>query len=204
MNETNTTAEDQSAPSSDFSNENASSTQDVSSADEQPSVEADPSVAVGPKEPSLEELLSAAKAQATEYYDKYLRLNAEFENFKKRMARENADKLKYYHLGFVKELLPAVDSLESAIHHAQKEAKLDGLLEGIQMVDKIVQDVFGKFGVNKVKADGAVFDPNCHQAVGMVASDTVPENHIVDVFQPGYFLHDRIVRPAMVRIAKKS
>lgn len=155
--------------------------------------------------PSLEAQLREVEAEKTEIYDRYLRLNAEFDNFKKRVSKENADRLKYYHSGLIKELLPSVDSLERAIEHATLEdANIEGIREGIQMVCKMIQEVFEKFGVSKIKADGEVFDPNCHQAIGTVESETVPENHVVDVYQVGYFLHDRIIRPSMVRVAKNS
>lgn len=153
---------------------------------------------------SPEEQLKQAEASSKEMYDRYLRLNAEFENFKKRMAKENSDRLKYNNMGLIKELLPAIDSLERAIEHAQKDdVETQGMLEGIQMVYKMIQDALEKIGVSKIKAMGELFDPNCHQAIGMVESETVPENHVVDEYQVGYFLHDRIVRPAMVRVSKK-
>ncbi|MGK5092499.1 nucleotide exchange factor GrpE [Deltaproteobacteria bacterium TL4] len=153
----------------------------------------------------LAEKLAQAEEKARETYDRYLRLNAEFDNFKKRMAKENSDKFKYYNMGLIKELLPAIDSFDRAIAHASKNETSDGSLqEGLGLVRKMMMDAFEKSGVSVIAAVGEVFDPNCHQAIGMVESDTVPENHVVDEFQPGYFLYDRIIRPAMVRVAKKS
>lgn len=137
--------------------------------------------------------------------DQHLRLNAEFENFKRRMTKENADRLKYYHIGLIKELLPALDSLEHAIDHGKKDnATVDAILEGIEMVYKINQEALGKFSVKKIEAKGEAFDPNIHQAVGTVESEEVPEDHVVDEFQVGYLLHDRVIRPAMVRVSKKQ
>ncbi|MBF0238263.1 MAG: nucleotide exchange factor GrpE [SAR324 cluster bacterium] len=153
---------------------------------------------------SMVERLQDAEMRANDMQDRYLRLNAEFENFKKRIAKENADKLKYYHSSLIKDLLPSIDSLEHAIEHAKKnDTNATAILEGIQMVYNMIQDVLGKFGVSRVEAKGELFDPNRHQAIGMVETEEVPDNHVLDMYQLGYFLHDRIVRPAMVRVAKK-
>jgi len=153
-------------------------------------------------ETAVNDAVKKAEDKASAAQDRYLRLNAEFENYKKRMTRENSNRLKYMHLDFVKELLPAVDSLERAMEHSDTE-KSSGMLEGLEMVHKMVQDAFGKIGVSRIDSIGKVFDPNCHQAVGMEASSTVPENHVVEELQVGYFLHDRIVRPAMVKVSGK-
>ncbi len=161
--------------------------------------------AEGPKEPTPEEKLEQAQAQIKKLQDRVLRLNAEFENYKKRMAKENADRFKYYHTELVKELLPALDSLEHAIDHGQKEnATVEAMLEGIQMVYKLNQEALEKFSITRIEAVGKEFDPSVHQAIGTVESDTIPANHVVDEFQVGYLLHDRVIRPTMVRVAKKQ
>lgn len=158
-----------------------------------------------PTEPTLEAQLEDAEKQKQELQDRLLRLNAELENYKKRMAKENAEKFKYYHSGLIKELLPALDSMERALEHGQKEnATIEAILEGIEMVYKLNQEALEKFSVSKVKAVGEPFDPTVHQAVGTVESDTIPEDHVVDQFQVGYLLHDRVIRPAMVRVSKKQ
>ena len=158
-----------------------------------------------PKEPTLEEQLVQVEKQTANLQDRLLRMNAEFENYKKRMAKENVEKFKYYHMGLIKELLPALDTLEQAIEHGQKEnATVEAILEGIQMVYKLNQEALKKFSVSKIQAIGEAFDPAFHQAVGTVESETVPEDHVADQFQIGYLLHDRVVRPAMVRVSKKQ
>lgn len=178
----------------------AETTADADKAEEQAAQQQE-----GPQPPSTEDLLAQAQKRADENFDRYMRLNAEFDNFKKRMARENSDRLKYYNMDFIKELLPSVDSLEHAIEHGKKDnAEIKGLLEGIEMVYKLIQDTFSKFGVSQISAKGETFDPNCHQAVGTVESTEVEENKVVDEFQKGYYLHERIVRPAMVRVSKKA
>ena len=158
-----------------------------------------------PPEVKPEEQLEQAQQQVEALQDRLLRMNAEFENYKRRIAKENAERFKFYHMGLVKELLPALDSLERAIEHGQKEnTTTQAMLEGIQMVYKLNQEALEKFSVSKIEAIGEPFDPAVHQAVGTVESNTVPENHVVDQFQIGYLLHKRVIRPAMVRVCQKN
>ena len=162
---------------------------------------------VGPKESEETEkdLLEKEPSSARNMEERFLRVNAEFENYKKRIARENSERFKYFNLDLIKELLPSLDNLERAITHAKSENKdFDSMIEGLEMVNKMTQEVFEKFGVSRVNTVGEVFDPNIHQAVGVVQSDSVPENHVVEECLGGYLLHDRIIRPAMVRVSGKS
>ena len=162
---------------------------------------------VGPKESEETEkdLLEKERSHARNMEERFLRVNAEFENYKKRIVRENSERFKYFNLDLIKELLPSLDNLERAITHAKSENKdFDSMIEGLEMVNKMTHEVFEKFGVSRVKTVGEVFDPNIHQAVGVVQSDSVPENHIVEECLGGYLLHDRIIRPAMVRVSGKS
>ena len=117
------------------------------------------------------------RIRAQNMEDRFLRVNAEFENYKKRMIRESSDRLKYFHLDFIKELLPSLDNLERAISHAKSENNdVDSMIEGLEMVNKMTHEVFEKFGVSRVDTIGEVFDPNFHQAVGVVESDSVFTN----------------------------
>ena len=157
------------------------------------------------KEPTVEERAADAESKYKEMQDRYLRLNAEFDNYKKRMMRENSDRLKYFNIELIKELLPSVDNLERAISHAGDEnSDLENMIEGLQMVYKGMQEAFGKFGVSEIESIGKEFDPNCHQAVGMIESQEVPENHVAEECLKGYYLHDRIIRPTMVRVSGKG
>ena len=156
-------------------------------------------------EPSWEEQIQKAEGKYDEMQDRYLRLNAEFENYKKRMIRENTDRLKYFNMEIIKEMLPSLDNLERAISHAEDtNSNTENMLEGLQMVYKGMQDTFGKFGVVKIDSFGKEFDPNCHQAVGMVENKEIPDNHVAEELLTGYFLHDRIIRPTMVRVSGKE
>ena len=160
---------------------------------------------VSDREPTVEERAADAESKYNEMQDRYLRLNAEFDNYKKRMIRENSDRLKYFNMELIKELLPSVDNLERAISHAGDEnSDLENMIEGLQMVYKGMQEAFGKFGVSEIESIGKEFDPNCHQAVGMIESQEVPENHVAEECLKGYYLHDRIIRPTMVRVSGKG
>ena len=161
---------------------------------------------VGSKESeeTEEDLLEKERSHARNMEERFLRVNAEFENYKKRIVRENSERFKYFNLDLIKELLPSLDNLDRAITHAKSENKdFDSMIEGLEMVNKMTHEVFEKFGVSRVNTVGEVFDPNIHQAVGVVQSDSVPENHIVEECLGGYLLHDRIIRPAMVRVSGK-
>ena len=152
-----------------------------------------------------DDLIEKERSLAKSMEERFLRVNAEFENYKKRNARENTERFKYFNLDLIKELLPSLDNLERAITHAKSENKdFESMIEGLEMVNKMTHEVFEKFGVSRVNTVGEVFDPNIHQAVGVVESDSVPENHVVEECLGGYFLHDRIIRPAMVRVSGKS
>ena len=165
----------------------------------------DEEIAVSDREPTVEERAADAESKYKEMQDRYLRLNAEFDNYKKRMMRENSDRLKYFNMELIKELLPSVDNLERAISHAGDEnSDLENMIEGLQMVYKGMQEAFGKFGVSEIESIGKEFDPNCHQAVGMIESQEVPENHVAEECLKGYYLHDRIIRPTMVRVSGKG
>ena len=165
----------------------------------------DEETAVSDSEPTVEERAADAESKYKEMHDRYLRLNAEFDNYKKRMMRENSDRLKYFNMELIKELLPSVDNLERAISHAGDDnSDLENMIEGLQMVYKGMQEAFGKFGVSEIESIGKEFDPNCHQAVGMIESQEVPENHVAEECLKGYYLHDRIIRPTMVRVSGKG
>ena len=134
--------------------------------------------------------------------DKYLRLAAEFDNYKRRVQRDQRDTIRFANEKLFKDLLPTLDNLERALQSGREQAKIEGLLEGVDLTYKHFLDTLQKMGIKQVKSVGEAFDPTQHQAVGQVESTTVPENVVVDEYQKGYFLHDRILRPAMVTVAK--
>ncbi len=152
--------------------------------------------------------LDRAKAELHDYKDRYLRLYAETENFKKRMSREVVEQGKFANEGLIKEIIPVLDNLERAISHAegapegQKAQNNGALTEGVKMVAKQLMDVLIKFGVTQVESIGKPFDPNKQQAMMQVETNEHEPGTVVEEFQKGYFLNDRIIRPAMVTVAK--
>jgi molecular chaperone GrpE len=133
--------------------------------------------------------------------DKYLRLAAEFDNYKRLAQRDQRDQIRFGNEQLLKELLPVVDNLERAIKAAKGSPSADGLVQGVDLTLKQLQGVLGKFGVQSIPTMGQPFDPSGHQAVATVPSTDVPDQHVVEEFQRGYRLHDRILRPAMVTVS---
>ena len=134
--------------------------------------------------------------------DKYLRLAAEFENYKRRAQRDQSDSLRFANESLLKNLLPIIDNLERAILCAKEAGTSGPLLEGVELTHKQFLETVGKFGVRQVSSKGKTFDPAIHQAVVQVESENVAPNTVVEEFQKGYYLRDRILRPAMVSVAK--
>lgn len=150
--------------------------------------------------------LTAAEEQVAEFKDGYIRARAEVENIRRRSQNEIIAARKYAVEGFARELLTVVDSLQQA---AQVELDDDSgavtrqMREGLELTRKQLAAVLEKFGVSEVAADnGGVFDPEIHQAVSKMPSDTVESDHIVTVMQTGFMLKDRLLRPAMVVVAE--
>jgi molecular chaperone GrpE len=138
------------------------------------------------------------------YQDKYIRLSAEFENYKRRAKRDQNDAIRYANESLLKNLLSTLDNLERAIQCGKDAGATGSLLEGVELTHKQFLETVGKLGVRQVSSTGSLFDPSMHQAVAQVESETVEPNMVVEEFQKGYFLHDRILRPAMVTVAKEK
>jgi molecular chaperone GrpE len=136
--------------------------------------------------------------------DKYLRLAAEFDNYKRLAQRDQRDQIRFGNEQLLRELLPVVDNLERAIKAAKNSTSSDGVVKGVDLTLKQLQGVLGKFGVQSIPTTGQPFDPSGHQAVASVPSTQVPDKHVVEEFQRGYRLHDRILRPAMVTVSSGS
>lgn len=161
-------------------------------------------VTPSPEQEKMSELgqaLSSKTEECKELNDKYLRLAAEFENYKRLAQRDQRDYIRFGNEHLLKELLPVLDNLERAVKSAKERGANDALLEGVELTLKQFAGVLSKFGVQAVHTAGQAFDPTEHQAVAHVESTTVPEHHVVDEFQKGYRLHDRILRAAMVSVS---
>ena len=151
---------------------------------------------------ALEADLAKAREEVKQGQDRWLRERADLENVKRRAAREKADLAKFASEGVFRDLLPVVDNLERAVAHAEEQH--DPLVSGVKLVLKSLQDVLDRHGVTRVKARGALFNPAEHEAVGHVESAVHEPNAVVDEHQAGYRLHDRLLRPAMVTVAKAA
>ena len=148
------------------------------------------------------QLALAAKAEeVTALNDKYLRLAAEFDNYKRLAQKDQRDQIRFGNEHLLKELLPVVDNLERAIKSSREGAGSDVLLQGVDLTLKQLTGALARFYVVPVETIGRPFDPATHQSVASVASETVPKQHVVDELQRGYLLHDRILRAAMVSIS---
>jgi molecular chaperone GrpE len=150
----------------------------------------------------LREKLQAKEKESEENYQRYLRQVAEVENFKKRVNREKEDAIRFANENLIKDILPVIDNLERAISHAQGGGNGNPLVEGVEMVLKGLLDVFSKHGVVQVPAVGAVFDPGKHEAMAQVESTEHEPNTIINEHHKGYLFRDRLLRPALVTIAK--
>jgi len=153
----------------------------------------------------LKEKLAAKEQEAQDNYDRLLRISAELENYKKRTAREMEEYRKFSNQALIKEMLAVVDHLELAMNSTNGHKAIEkGLVEGLQMTHSELLKVFEKFHVTPIKAMGEPFDPTFHEAVMQEETDDFPENTVAKELQKGYMIHDRLLRPAMVVVAKSA
>ena len=150
----------------------------------------------------LRQHLKVKEEEAKENYERYLRQVAELENFKKRTNREREEAIRFANETLVKDLLPIVDNLERAVVHSKDGANGKTLVEGIEMVLRGLFDVLAKHGVVQVSAVGQPFDPEKHEAMAQVEVETHKPNTIVEEYHKGYMFRDRLLRPALVSVAK--
>ncbi|MCX5716379.1 MAG: nucleotide exchange factor GrpE [Candidatus Omnitrophica bacterium] len=136
--------------------------------------------------------------------DKFLRLGAEFENYKKRARKEREDLIKYSSEVFILELLQIVDNFERAFQAADQTQDFKALHQGVEMILKQVQEFLKEKGVKKIEAVGQPFDPHKHEAMEFAVCEDKPADTVVEELQPGYELNGKIIRPARVKVSKKS
>ncbi len=136
--------------------------------------------------------------------DRLLRLQAEMQNLRNRTSREIADERKYAAMPIVRDLLPVVDNIDRAIEAAEKAGEAENLLAGFRLVKQQLHSILSSHQCELIAAEGELFDPNFHQAILQQPSADVPAGNVMMVTQPGYKLHDRVVRPAQVIVSSGS
>ena len=153
---------------------------------------------------SLQDRLAEKEKEAAGHYDKYVRALAELDNYKKFAAREKADLIKYGNENIVKDILPCLDNLDRALDHAEKTQDVDSLLSGIKMIQEQLTCCLEKHGVKKIKCIGQEFDPNIHEAIQSIETEEDEDNKVVEEFQKGYLLNNRLLKPAKVSVSKRK
>jgi molecular chaperone GrpE len=184
-------------------------------ADEQPNDMNDPAVAT--EEPlapldlstltpeQFAELKDRA-AKADEHWDRLLRITADFDNFKKRAAREKTDAIKFANEGVLQKLIPVLDNFDmalAAVQSADGGAATQSLQTGVNMVFQQLKKALAETGLEEVDATGKAFDPNLHEAVSQKETTEVPEGHVVQQLRKGYKFRERLLRPASVVVARQ-
>ncbi|HEY6307263.1 MAG TPA: nucleotide exchange factor GrpE [Candidatus Angelobacter sp.] len=163
---------------------------------------AQPPTTARPAENLQEAELKKLRDERDNLFDRLARLQAEFDNYRKRAAKENADFRDYAVSDAARTLLPVIDNLSLAVKNAS--ASPDDFRKGVELIHKQLQAALEKLNVQRVPAQGEPFDPRVHEAIEVVESDEVPDHHVLEELQPGYRIKERLLRPAMVRVAKKS
>ncbi|HUJ79917.1 MAG TPA: nucleotide exchange factor GrpE [Nitrospiria bacterium] len=148
--------------------------------------------------------LAAKQREYDALYDKYIRLLADFDNYKKLAAREREQYLQYGHEELLKEWLPVLDNIERALHHAEGHRAPDAVVQGWALILKQCLDVLGRAGVTVVETKGKPFNPEWHQAIAQKESSQEPDGLVVEEAQRGYLLKGKLLRPALVTVSKAS
>jgi len=155
--------------------------------------------------PAEQQEIENLKREKDELYDRLLRKQAEFENFRKRMEREKTEFAQFASADLMKDILNALDSFDLAIKNAAAETKGGGnMLRGFELIYKQIQDTLTRFGLKPLEAKGKAFDPNFHQAVSTKPTNEVEENTVIEEMRKGYTLNGRLLRPAMVTVSVKE
>ncbi|MBN2261150.1 MAG: nucleotide exchange factor GrpE [Clostridiales bacterium] len=144
------------------------------------------------------------KIQFNDLNDKFLRLNAEFMNYKKRTEKEKSDIYKYANEKIFVELLPVIDNMERALSSIEGAEDHKSVIEGVNLIKKSFDEFLKKNGIEIIPAKGEKFDPNYHHAVMTEENEEVEDDTVIDEFQSGYKLNNKVIRHSMVKVSKKS
>ena len=151
---------------------------------------------------TAEDELEKLRAERDGLFDRLARLQAEFDNYRKRAVKENENFRDFAVADAARAILPVIDNFALALKTSS--AKPEDLRKGIELIHKQLQDVLQKLNVERIPAQGEAFDPRVHEAIEVVESNDAPDHHVLEELQPGYRIKGRLLRPAMVRVAKKS
>ena len=146
--------------------------------------------------------LEEAKAEAAKFKDQLLRTAADFDNFRKRARKDQIEAEKKGREDILKELLPVFDNLERAVTHAEKATDVQSVADGIRMVTRQFSDTLGKIGIERIASIGLPFDPALHEAIQQLETSEHPPGTVAAEIQGGYRTPDRLIRPALVVVAK--
>ncbi|MBZ5524690.1 MAG: nucleotide exchange factor GrpE [Acidobacteriia bacterium] len=160
-----------------------------------PAAAADPVV-----QPPATDEIQKLRTERDNLFDRLARLQAEFDNYRKRAGKENADFREYALTDAAKMLVPVMDSFTLALKNSG--ARPEDFRKGVELIHKQFQEVLQKLNVQRIPAQGEAFDPRYHEAIEMVESNDVADNHVLEELQSGYKMKDRLLRPAMVRVAR--
>jgi molecular chaperone GrpE len=160
--------------------------------------------ATGEEITSLKNAIKELDDKANLNYDRYLRALAELENFKKRVARERLEQMRYASEDMLREVLPVLDNLERTLTFSQECHDVSKILEGVELIQRQFQQALAKTGVTAIDQAPCVFDPAIHQALQRVEDTSVPDDTVIAILQKGYSLNGKVVRPAMVKVAKHA
>jgi len=138
---------------------------------------------------------------ASEYLDHLQRLQAEFDNYKKRVDREKAELIKYASAELVSELIDIMENLERGVVSAKGSDDIDSIIKGMEMVSTRLKDILGSRGLRPIEAVGKKFDPHYHEAMMMTPTDEYPYNTVIEEFQQGYMIKDKVIRYSKVRVS---
>ena len=145
---------------------------------------------------------SQIEAELQEMKDRHLRLAAEFDNYRKRVVRDHADTIARAQTGMMQKLVDVLDDLDRVAHHSENSTK-EALLDGVNLVERKFRTILESAGLERIDASGGVFDPNTMEALTTIPTDNPDEDdHVSDVFQPGYRFQGMLLRPARVVVKK--
>jgi len=159
-------------------------------------------VEVVSEDKSLEEKVKELEESLANERDRYIRLYAEFENYRKRVQKEKEELVKYSVEPVISDLLTVLDNLEMALEHASRDSDPKSLIEGVELTLREFKKVIGKYGVEEIEALGKPFDPNVHHAMSQIERSDVQNNTVVEEYRKGYLLKERVLRPSLVAVSR--